>query len=160
MMHALVHRHARCEPQEWFNEGLASFYEMASLDHGRITAGFTNWRQPILRAAIRSGKVTRLRALLQKTTLGAADLALARFLFVYLWLHGANVPFARTYLETHCPKARGAALGTLAAGTLETLLGRSLHDIERDLFARALELDANLKLTPLAKSATTSRDGD
>lgn len=145
LMHAAVHQNAKCTPPDWFNEGLASFYEMAVLRDGHVVGGFTNWRHPILKAAIERGKVTPLATLMRKTELSAADLALARFVFVYLWLHGELESFARAYLRD-CP-------------TVPLWRGEPLARIEADLLKIAWETPANIELTPRVKSATPTGNG-
>ncbi|MCC6807766.1 MAG: hypothetical protein IT381_10100 [Deltaproteobacteria bacterium] len=160
LMHALIHKHLACTTQDWFNEGLASFYEMAHLEDGHITPGFTNWRQPILHEALRTKTARPLRTLLLQTaTTSSADLAEARFLFVYLWLHGQLVPFARAYMHELCPKAQGRALGTLAAAKLEALLGRPLAEIDTEFMALARKLGPNVQLRQFEKLEHSAASG-
>lgn len=134
----------------WFDEGFASFYEMAFLDHGRVLEGYTNWRLPMLQASLRAGKVMPLKEALRYT--GFTDrfnYAEARFFFVYLWVHGKMDDFVQSYIYEILPQKIGAERDAATVRLVERLLAKDIDTIDREYRAMALKLAPNVKLTPV-----------
>ena len=147
LMHAFLDQNLTCTPPEWLDEGLASFYEMAFLRDGVVVEGFTNWRLPYLKDAIRKGELEPLgRFLADDEIRDTAGLALARFLFVYLWVHRALVPFVRAWVDDICPDGNSVERNDRAVKKLEELLGRDIATIDQDLRALARKVKVNQQL--------------
>jgi len=148
LMHAFLDQNLACTPPEWLDEGLASFYEMAFLKDGQVVEGFTNWRLPYLKEAIRKGELEPLaRFLADDEIRSTGGLALARFLFLYLWVHDALVPFVRTWVTEICPIGNSVERNDRAVQTLEELLGMDLATIEQNMKSLARKVKVNQKLT-------------
>lgn len=147
MIHAFVHDNVAADPQQWFNEGLASFYEMAFLKNERVDEGYSNWRMPALKAALARGKVPPLKTFLLEQRMGIDfGYAHARFFFCYLWTKNRLVPFVRGYLYDLLPRYRGEALGRAAVRLAERLLGYPIEKINADYLALVRRTGANQKL--------------
>ena len=109
----------------WFNEGLASLYEQSTSRDGHIR-GLTNWRLPILQAAIRDGKLLSFEALCATSSEDfyqrdrGGNYAQARYLCYYLQEQGLLVKFYHEFVRRQADDATGYA-------TLQAVLG------ERDM---------------------------
>ncbi len=135
----------------WFDEGFASFYEMAFLERGGVSEGYTNWRLPMLQASLRAGKVLPLKTALKYTGFTENfNYAEARFFFVYLWVNGKMEDFVRAYIYEILPKSIGAARDEDTVKLVERLLGKDIETIDKEYRAMALKLAANVKLTQIA----------
>jgi hypothetical protein len=147
MVHAFLDDASGCDLPEWFSEGLASFYEMASLSNGHIVEGYANWRLPALQSAITDKSFTPLAAFVQKKSfddgLGYAE---ARFLFCYLWVQRQLVPFVHSYLADVCPSHHGADEAQAAIALMEQLVGKDMSAINDDYVHLAQHSKRNQKL--------------
>ncbi len=147
MIHAFMDSNLDVEPHEWFNEGLASFYEMAFLIKGRVSEGYTNWRMPFLQKAIRTDKFTPLKRFLKDMEMqedfGYAE---ARFFFYYLWVHRKMIPFVRGYLYRLAPKYQGTELNQKVVELLKKLSGKSIERINEEYLHLAKRVKKNHKL--------------
>lgn len=92
LVHEIVHPFMRTNfPQcpAWFNEGLGSLYEQAAERNGHIV-GLTNWRLPILQAAIRGDTVLSFEQLAVTTNTAfyekdrGTNYARSRYVLYYL----------------------------------------------------------------------------
>lgn len=150
MIHAFVDATISQEPQQWFNEGLASFYEMAFLVNGKVVEGYANWRMPHLKQAIASGTMVHLKDfMLDHWMQQAYGYAAARFMFCYLWVHGKMKPFVHAYLYRLCPRYQGRELGKQAIATMEKLLGKDIETINSEYLAMARATRTDQKLVRL-----------
>lgn len=147
LIHAFLDQNQSCHPEQWFEEGLASFYEMALLVKGQVSEGYTNWRLPALQKAIRVGRVTPLKDFLRQARIEEDfGLAQARFLFCYLWVHQQIVPFVQAYLVDVCPDFQGIERAERVIRLLEDLLGKDLDTINEEFLALARRVKMNQKL--------------
>jgi hypothetical protein len=147
LIHAFVDQNCSGHPQQWFNEGFASFYEMAFLRNGRVVEGYTNWRMPYLKTSIREGNFSHLKEMMKEMQMKEEyGYAKARFLFCYLWIHGKMKAFVRSYLYELCPRYRGSILGKKAIKKMEELLGKDIDTIHREYLALARKVKKNQKL--------------
>ena len=86
----------------WFNEGLASLYEQAGEEHGRIH-GYVNWRLRGLQKAIKAGRVPSFETLCSTTTDEfyhkdpGTNYAQARYLCYYLQEQGLLEKYYREF---------------------------------------------------------------
>ncbi len=148
LIHAFMDANIREDPHSWFNEGLASFFEMAFLVNGAVVEGYTNWRHPLVLAALAAGTIPPLRDFLRARKIEVpAVKAYARFLFCYLWTKGVMDGFARAYLHRLLPAASGEELDRRVIALLEELLGKGIEGIDADVRAAALSVGPDRKLT-------------
>ncbi|MCB1308253.1 MAG: hypothetical protein KDK30_08750 [Leptospiraceae bacterium] len=159
LWHELVHafiaaNSRRTYVRQWFDEGFASFYEMAAVRNGTFFEGYTNWRHPALRAAIRDKKLLPLRAALRGERLAPEfGYAGARFFFCYLWINGWMEKFVQAYLYEILPRYPADQLDAAIHAQLEIISGMSLEEMERDYHRLALELEKNQKLNRMRQVA-------
>jgi len=147
LIHAFVDQNCQSNPQQWFNEGFASFYEMAFLHNGRVSEGYTNWRMPYLKASIQKGSFSHLRDMMKESWMKEDyGYAKARFLFCYLWVNGKMETFVKAYLYDLCPNYRGPRLGKMAIKKMEELTGKNIHTINKEYLAMARKAKKNQKL--------------
>lgn len=173
LWHELIHAFASENAEysltpQWFSEGFASFYEMAFLIDGRVSEGYTNWRLPPMQVDLRADRVAPLRVALLRPRFRMLDrdvtpaesrdraagqygYAEARFLFCYLWMHGHLETFVRDVMYEIRPRVLGeqdnpAGLGPAMVQRLETLTGKSIDELDREIRELALRLKKNEKL--------------
>ena len=105
LVHEIVHPYIAVNFPEcpaWFNEGLASLYEQAGEEDGRIW-GYTNWRLSGLQDAIRGKKTVPFKKLCTTTTDEfynkdkGANYSQARYLCYYLQEKGLLRKFYREF---------------------------------------------------------------
>jgi hypothetical protein len=105
LVHEIVHpfieaNFPNCPP--WLNEGLGSLYEQSGEVDGRIH-GYTNWRLPVLQAAIKAGTIPTFRQLTAFDARGFYDddrgvhYAQSRYLLYYLQQKGLLTKFYRDF---------------------------------------------------------------
>lgn len=105
LVHEIVHpfieaNFPACPP--WFNEGLGSLYEQSGEVDGHIH-GFTNWRLPGLKQAIKAGTVPSFRSLTSLDARGfynddkGTNYAQSRYLCYYLQQKGLLIKFYREF---------------------------------------------------------------
>lgn len=149
MMHAFIHAEYSGSRPQWFEEGLASFYEMAFLDaRGRLKEGYANWRLPGMQKRLRAGKIAALSNALQNYAFNDQfHYAEARWFFAYLWMESKLDRFVIYYLNNlqniRDPHQRFIALQSY----LQSLLGKKWTQIENEYRATALRAKKNQKLT-------------
>lgn len=147
MIHSFVDLNTENDVQQWFNEGLASFYEMGSVHKGKFIEGYTNWRHPELQKIIREKKLTSLKQfLLNENMKEEYGYAAARFLFCYLWMENKIIPFVQSYIYQLSPTYSGKELGIKAIQEIEKLTGKSINQIESDYTKLALKYKKYEKL--------------
>ena len=150
MMHGFMDSNTDRDIHQWFSEGLASFYEMAFLVRGKVSEGWTNWRMPALKEAIKRGQFTHLKEFMMdeemKESFGYAE---ARFLFCYLWMKNIIVPFVKGYVYELLPKYSGKKLGKETIKLLEGLAGKSIDKINEEYLYYAKRLKRDQKLMRL-----------
>jgi hypothetical protein len=148
MIHAFVDDTIDCSPQQWFNEGFASFYEMSFLDNNAVVEGYTNWRLPQLQEVLRQGRMTPLKRFLSNESMeeefGYTE---ARFLFCLLWINNKMEPFVKSYLYEICPKYTGKQRSAMTIKKIESLLGKDIDTIQKEYSDLALKLNKNQKLS-------------
>ncbi|MDH5682047.1 MAG: hypothetical protein OEZ36_10695 [Spirochaetota bacterium] len=148
MMHGFMDSNTDRDIHQWFSEGLASFYEMAFLRGGKVSEGWTNWRMPALKEAIKSGQFTHIKEFMMdeemKESFGYAE---ARFLFCYMWMKNIIVPFVKGYFYDLLPKYSGNKLGKETIKLLEGLAGKSIDKINDEYlyYAKRLKRDQKLR---------------
>ncbi|MCB1174999.1 MAG: hypothetical protein KDK39_15610, partial [Leptospiraceae bacterium] len=100
MVHAFLHAEYDQYRPQWFEEGFASFYEMAFLDaRGNVLEGYANWRLPEMQMRLRQGRFHPLSKALQHHSFDEQfHYADARWFFVWLWQHQLLDDFVRMYL--------------------------------------------------------------
>ncbi len=129
LVHEIVHpfmaaNFPACPP--WFNEGLASLYEQAGEENGRIH-GYVNWRLPGLQTAIKKNRVPSFEALCSTTTDQfyhedpGTNYSQARYLCYYLQEQGL---LQRYYREFHAH----ASTDPTGYKTLRAVLGETDMD--------------------------------
>ena len=147
MIHAFVDDSCQRDPQQWFNEGFASFYEMAFLRRGLVSEGYSNWRMPRLKAALKAGTVPHLKDFMMEQWMSVPfGYAHARFFFCYLWTKRRMVPFVRGYLYELLPKYSGHRLGQEAVRLAQRLLGKSIDVINKEYLAMVRQTGTDWKL--------------
>jgi hypothetical protein len=126
----------------WFNEGLASLYEQAGEENGRIH-GYVNWRLPALQAAIKKDRVPSFETLCSTTTEQfyhedpGTNYSQARYLCYYLQEKGLLEKYYREF-TSHADK------DPTGYKTLQTVLGESDMDAFKkrwEAFVLKLEFD-------------------
>lgn len=112
MVHPYMHTNLPDCPS-WMNEGLASLYEHVGPHDGKIW-GFTNWRLPGLKEAIREGSLPSLRWLAEATPeqfydeeASGAHYAMSRYLMQYLQEQGKLRAFMARYTATRATDPSG-----------------------------------------------------
>jgi hypothetical protein len=139
MAHALLEADFPAVPT-WFNEGFASLFEQCKLDGGSIR-GLTNWRYPILKQAIDTNEVIKLRHLLETTNEQFYDdkdgynYAEARYLCYYLQEKGLLKIFYQRFKEKYKEDPQGIK-------TLEEVLKKDLDTIEKEWVVWARDLSS------------------
>ncbi len=134
-------------PQQWFNEGLASFYEYAVFSNGKIVGGFANWRMPRLHFLIRTNRFGHLSRLMMR--LGLMEqygYSKARFIFCYLYSHGKIEEYVKYYLYKLMPKYEGFVLGKQAIKALEKIMNKDINTINSEYKRLAMKLYPGNKL--------------
>jgi hypothetical protein len=107
----------------WFNEGLASLYEQAGEEDGRIH-GYVNWRLPGLQAAIKAKRVPPFELLCSTTTEQfyhqdpGTNYSQARYLCYYLQEQGLLEKYYREFRAN-------AAKDSTGYKTLQSVLGET-----------------------------------
>lgn len=128
------------EAPTWFNEGFSSLYEQSRISAGSLE-GVSNWRYPILRRAIETDSLVKLRQLLVSNDEQFYDdqegyhYAEARYLCYYLQELGLLKTFYRNFKKNHATDPSGIK-------TLEELLKKDIDEIEKDWLQWALKLPA------------------
>lgn len=148
LVHAFVDTNIEHNIQQWFSEGLASFYEMGGIHQNKFLEGYTNWRQPLLIKMLARKDYLPLEVFLEEDEMSEDDsYAKARFLFCYLWINNKMIPFVNTYLYDLSAKHKGKALTKKTIELLEKLLKKSLEEIEKEYKILAKKLPPYQKLT-------------
>ena len=105
LVHEIVHPYMRTDfplAPSWFDEGLASLFEQCRQREGHI-AGLLNWRLPVLKGGLQSGKLVALEELLATSTEefykdpDGMHYAEARYLCYYLQEKQLLRPFYREF---------------------------------------------------------------
>jgi hypothetical protein len=150
LIHAFIDANIDHQIQQWFNEGLASFYEMAGVYQGKFYEGYTNWRLPLLQKMLKRRDYMPLPAFLAEDSMSEDNAyAKARFFFCYLWRHDKMDAFVKTYLYDLSARAKGESLGKLALAEAERLVGKEVADIEAEYKQWAMEMKPFQKLEKL-----------
>ncbi|MEM7182753.1 MAG: hypothetical protein AAF518_17705 [Spirochaetota bacterium] len=139
LIHAFVDINVPVAPPDWFGEGLASFYEEASLRRGRVIEGYTNWRMPALISAMRKKKTYPLSKFLRGYYFYQVhSYPQARFLFCYLWMKGWMQEFTKQFLYEILPKYDRLSLGDKAIALLEKIAKQDIEimNLEYEKLAR------------------------
>lgn len=136
LIHELVHALLDVDfpgAPTWFNEGFASLFEQSEIDNSSIR-GLQNWRFDILKEAVSSRNTIDLKELLSSTTEDfykdpdGLKYAEARFLCYYLQQHGLLQSFYKEFRQNLEQDFTGIQ-------TLERITGKSLQDLEVEVFA-------------------------
>jgi hypothetical protein len=126
----------------WFNEGLASLYEQAGEENGRIH-GYVNWRLPGLQTAIKKNRVPSFETLCSTTTEQfyhedpGTNYSQARYICYYLQEHR----LLEKYYREFCAHASKDPTGYK---TLQSVLGETDMDAFKkrwEAFVLKLEFD-------------------
>ena len=105
LVHEMVHPYMRADfplAPSWFDEGLASLFEQCRQREGHIV-GLLNWRLPVLKRGLQSGKLVALEELLATSTEefyedpDGMHYAEARYLCYYLQEKQLLRPFYREF---------------------------------------------------------------
>lgn len=132
VVHHYIHQNFGDHTPEWFNEGVASFFEMLGLNRQGYILGYTNWRLPALKRAIRQRRYTPMAAFLRQTDVpGGHGLSQARHLMVYLHHKGVLARFVRSFQQVRQQR-------TTAPRLIARLTGLSLTQIDREFKRLAL----------------------
>jgi len=130
-IHGITHALTQCDfpsAPGWLRQGLAGLHEHCRFKDGRII-GLPNWRLDVLRKAAREKKLRPLADVVasksRSADLSSAQLAQARYLFMYLQHQGVLEKFYRAI------RRRGAAH---AVAAIEELLGKRIAEVEADFF--------------------------
>jgi hypothetical protein len=129
LVHELVHPFMEanfpdCPP--WLNEGLGSLYEAVGWPGGKIW-GYTNWRLPGLKRAIRAGRVPSFEFLTVQNEVQFYDqdpgtnYSQSRYLVYYLQIKGLLRTYYHTLHKSHAQDPTGYK-------TLKKVLG--VNDME------------------------------
>lgn len=147
IMHGFIDANTDIKPPDWFNEGLASFYEKTPYMNGKINEGYTNWRHPILKNSIKEKSFIPLKELISKYK-DRSEIALSesRFLFLYIWKKKSIEVFAKKYLEEILPNYKDDVLTVKTIELLEMVTGLSIEKIEQEMQSLILELDSDMRI--------------
>ena len=157
LIHVFVHENMKQDPQQWFNEGFASFYEFANLFGGRVVDGYTNWRMPYLKRAIRSKRLMHLKDFMkEKWMSGSYGYSAARFLFCYLYMNNVMGDFVKAYIFDLSPRYSGKKLGEMAIKKMESLTGKSINVMHKEYVKLALRLRMNKRLVKVQRGMPIS----
>lgn len=138
--HAFVDANKDKAIQQWFSEGFASFYEMASIQNHTFIEGYTNWRMPALQQAIREDNFIPLSAFFAENRMSEDyGYAKARFFFCYLWQYDKMDEFVNIYLYKLIPQYKPQELGKQVIKTIEKLTGKTINKIEQEYKKLALQ---------------------
>ena len=133
LVHAFVDTNIDHNIQQWFSEGLASFYEMGAIGQNGFVEGYTNWRMPLLQQMLLRNDYLPLTDFLGEERMTEHNAyAKARFLFCYLWRYKKIIPFTKLYLYELSPKYKGKELTTKTIATLQKLLRKDIKAIEKE----------------------------
>lgn len=133
LMHAFVDTNIEHNIQQWFSEGLASFYEMGGISNDIFLEGYTNWRQPLLIKMLGKKNNLPLDIFLEEEEMSEDDAyAKARFLFCYLWINNKMISFVNAYLYELSAQYKGKELTKKTIDKIEKLLGKNLKTIEKE----------------------------
>ena len=147
LIHAFVHENGGSNVQEWFNEGFASFYEMALLRNNKVIDGFTNWRMPSLQRSIRRKDYSPLKEIMvEQRFYQYFGYAQARFLFCYLRMYDVMDPFVKSYMYDLLPNYSGKKLGQMAIKKIESLIGKNIDSIDKEFKMLAMRYQKYKKL--------------
>ncbi|MCK4907669.1 MAG: hypothetical protein KAS64_08965 [Spirochaetes bacterium] len=147
LIHAFVDANIDNDPQQWFNEGFASFYEMAFLYGGKVVEGYANWRMPNLKRAIQLKLFQPVKTfVMNKYMHEIFGYSTSRFLFCYLWVNRVMEPFVKSYLYDLSSKYQGKELGKMVIKKLETLTGKSIDQINKEYLEMVKKTRRNQKL--------------
>lgn len=132
VVHHYVHQNYGDHTPEWFNEGVASFFEMLGVTQRGYVLGYTNWRLPVLKQAIRRRSYTPIvRFLAMNDVPRVHGLSQARHLMVYLHHKGVLTRFVRSYDLIRQRK-------TTARELITRLTGLTVGQIDREFKQLAL----------------------
>jgi len=146
-MHAFIDANITHNIQQWFSEGLASFYEMGGIHNQTFIEGYTNWRMPLLQEMLKREDYLPLPRFIQQESMSEKNAyAKARFLFCYLWIHDKMIPFTKTYLYTLSAHYKGRELGEKVITEMEKLVGKDIKTIEQEYNIWANQYPASQKL--------------
>jgi hypothetical protein len=112
----------------WFNEGMGSLYEKCSFSMGEIR-GHVNWRLPVLKKALTTGKYTSLEKLIKSGRSefygnnSAFNYSQARYLCMYLQETGILKQYYRKFRDSYNTDACGMT-------QLEEITGMSISELE------------------------------
>ncbi len=124
------------EVPTWFNEGLASLHEQCSVREKTIV-GLTNWRLPILHAAIRTKTLRPLRELVTKRDFygprQGVNYARARYFVMYMQSEGVLRGFYKHFRAHH--EGKGADVRAI-----ERAFGRDIETVEKAFLTWAARL--------------------
>jgi hypothetical protein len=147
LMHAFINNNSPIRPQQWFDEGLASFYEMSFIKNKKVSEGYTNWRLPSLQKAIGKKKVISLKKMITGNRFTDNNgYAQARHFFCYLWIHNKMITFVRKYLYELLPKYDNKSIGLEAVKLIEKLFKKNIDDIDNDFQTVVLRFRTDQKL--------------
>lgn len=147
IMHGFIDANTDIKPPDWFNEGLASFYEMAPYEEGKIIEGYTNWRHPYLLDALKKDKFIPLKLLLaQKSDKSALAESEYRFLFLYLYKKKVMESFSKKYLLEILPGFKDQELTSKTIELLERETGLTIQQIEDEIKSLASKLEPDEKV--------------
>lgn len=125
VVHHYLHENYGDRIPDWFDEGVASFFEMLGILGDRYYLGYTNWRLPILKRGLKRGKYVPIRRFLAQYQIkSSVGLAQARHLMVYLYASGVLERLTRSYgqiLHKH----------RTAQQLVESLTNCSLEELDR-----------------------------
>ncbi|MCB1159168.1 MAG: hypothetical protein H7A25_16745 [Leptospiraceae bacterium] len=147
LIHAFIDVNSPLVPPDWFGEGLASFYEEASLINGKVIDGYTNWRMPALIKAIKNKDTYPLSKFLRAYHFHQVhSYPQARFLFCYLWMKGIIQAFSRNFVYLIIPKYDKEIWGDKAIETLEELTKKDIEEINKEFEKLSLKFKKPQKL--------------
>ena len=130
LTHALMEADFPAVP-DWFNEGLASLYEQCRFTaDGQGIEGLENWRLPMLKQAIREGRLRPLAELISANDFRgeheALNYAQARYFCLYMQRQGVLAEFYRLLRDGHGEPKDGLVVVRQVFG------GKSVADVDRE----------------------------
>ncbi len=147
LMHAFTDANIDHDIQQWFSEGLASFYEHGSIKGDAFVEGYVNWRLPHLQKLIQQKNYLPLSRFVTEVEMSEDNAySKTRFLFCYLWEYGKMQIFVRTYLYDFSLNYKGKELGKKVVEEMERLLKKNMKNIEKEYKEKAMEYKVGQKL--------------